>query len=254
MCTFGYSLPLFAFILCITLTIINDFQKANETHCNVPNYLPSISASTSASFYPQSIIWRSCMALDALPRYLLAYIHYKEYYMSDYLNLNLIKFNYRNVYLILVKILFLSHLIELTSLLSLSFISSDDNFTLHSLSFISFVLFSLIYMSLSICAYFFRNSKSKKYHESRNRKLKTFLIYITSLLFSTYFYIRHNTYCEPFIYSLFSLCEYSIVISNIYFHHLIVYDLKLLNSSSINSNLSFVFQTTNQKKEKNHLN
>ena len=43
----------------------------------VPNYLPSISASIGRS--PQQYIWRICIALHAAPRLVIARIHYNHY-------------------------------------------------------------------------------------------------------------------------------------------------------------------------------
>ena len=33
-----------------------------------------------------------------------------------------------------------------------------------------------------------------------------------------YLFYRHTTYCEPGVYSLFSICEYLIVVTNIGYH------------------------------------
>lgn len=44
------------------------------------------------------------------------------------------------------------------------------------------------------------------------------------LFMSMYFFYRHNTYCEPFLYTLFALSEYLIIIFNICFHLTAYYD------------------------------
>jgi hypothetical protein len=66
--------------------------------------------------------------------------------------------------------------------------------------------------------------------KSRNSKIFLLLIYIASFLTSLYFYIRHNTYCEPYIFSYFSLCEYVTVLTNITFHSLVLKDLDLFKN------------------------
>ena len=46
----------------------------------------------------------------------------------------------------------------------------------------------------------------------------------TCIIASLYFYWRHNCYCEPGIYSIFSIFEYSVVLSNMAYHFTSYYD------------------------------
>lgn len=69
--------------------------------------------------------------------------------------------------------------------------------------------------------------------EIRSKKLKQniFIIYNVSMFLSLYFFVRHNTYCEPFVYSMFSVCEYVTVLTNIAFHMTIISDMSLREKS-----------------------
>ena len=49
----------------------------------------------------------------------------------------------------------------------------------------------------------------------KRRILKSNVIAIPALV---YFYWRHNTYCEPYIYTMFCFVEYLIVLMNIVYH------------------------------------
>lgn len=72
-------------------------------------------------------------------------------------------------------------------------------------------------------------------HDHRNRYasliasttlMKSYLAFATlfGATFSVYFFIRHNNYCEPFIYTLFALSEFVVVLSNMAFNFQAYYD------------------------------
>lgn len=216
-----------AFIACILLSIFKDFHLANRTHCNVPNVFPSISSSIS-SFYPQSFIWRLFIGLDSFPRYFIAYVYYKKYYKPKE---QLVRFG--AAYHRLVRFIFVIHVIELTALLALTYISSVEMFVAHAASFIIFISASTVYMILTLLTYYWPREAllSKKETRSRQLKTRTFLFYASMCLGSVYFYQRHNAYCEPYVYSMFSLFEYLVVLANIYYHSIIIVDLDLDNIS-----------------------
>ncbi len=44
-------------------------------------------------------------------------------------------------------------------------------------------------------------------------------------LLMVYFYWHHNTYCRPYVYSLFCISEYVIVLCNMGFHMTAYYEL-----------------------------
>ena len=52
-------------------------------------------------------------------------------------------------------------------------------------------------------------------------------------LVMVYFYYRHNTYCEPYMYSFFCLSEYSMVLINMA-HHILGEVLILVNEKNRN--------------------
>lgn len=91
------SLPLFGLVACVFISSVFHFEDATGTHCQVmclfemnlqtrepelislqvPNYLPSISASISLS--PESHIWRFCIGLHSAPRFLVAFAYFRFY-------------------------------------------------------------------------------------------------------------------------------------------------------------------------------
>ena len=59
------------------------------------------------------------------------------------------------------------------------------------------------------------------------RYKKTILtIYLICVPLMLMFYVRHNEYCEPYVYSFFCCCEYVLVIANMCYHMTAYFDLK----------------------------
>lgn len=75
---FTVSLPLFAFITCVLITLYKDFENANNTHCKVPNIFPSISASIG-NYEPQRTIWRTAIYSHAPLRFFIIYLRWDYY-------------------------------------------------------------------------------------------------------------------------------------------------------------------------------
>ena len=138
----------------------------------------------------------------------------------------------------LVKTSFVLNSIEITSLLLLTYVSSREYHTFHALFFCLFLLTSTLYMLLISLSFFYKQEATQESlseealrSKSKNLRIILFTVYLLSLLTSLYFYIRHNKYCEPFMFSYFSLCEYITVVANISFHSLIFIDLDLFKNS-----------------------
>lgn len=101
------AMPLMAFMICIILSLVFNFNESTSTHCKVSNYLPSISSSIG-NFSPQKYVWKISIALHSSPRYFISYLHYIFWHEN--------------------QLAFIFNLIEISSLIGLSFISSVENF------------------------------------------------------------------------------------------------------------------------------
>ncbi|CAF1575973.1 unnamed protein product [Rotaria sp. Silwood1] len=216
---FVYILPCFALFSCVSLSLMKDFEKSTRTHCNVSNFLPSISASIG-EYEPQRFIWRFCFALNSIPRYVIAYLQ-----LNHVLNRHYMDYPERFTLVQITGSTF--HFLELTSLLLLTYVSSNEIKWIHECSFISFIICSLAHMLLTALTDYFwpriihipLNEQEKSL---RSKRLRWFMLNILSVLTSFYLYYRHVTFCEPYIYSLFCLFEYIIVITNIAYHSVIM--------------------------------
>lgn len=61
------GLPLSALAICVVWSTVFHFDSATSTHCEVANWLPSISAAV-AKLEPERYIWRIAIGLHAAPR------------------------------------------------------------------------------------------------------------------------------------------------------------------------------------------
>ena len=79
-------------------------------------------------------------------------------------------------------------------------------------------------------------------------KLRRYFVIISIFteFFMLYFYFRHNSSCEPYIYSYFCVCEYAVIILNMLYH--------MLTPSLIEYPLNFIKSCTSQIPSSNNNN
>jgi len=204
------ALPLGGFCFCVGWSLLYNFEKATSTHCEVTNYLPSISA-TIGSFRVQRRVWKVAIAMHAPFRFLFGYF-YREYWQETLALTSGVR-----LLLLLTQVLYVS---ENLGLIGLSFVASIDNFPFHKTCFIVFLACGELYM-LCTCRLFRlprQQRLTRRELVSRRCKLGIFIFNIVSLAFCMYFYARHNAHCEPYVYTLFAFSEYCVVLSNMAFH------------------------------------
>lgn len=57
-------------------------------------------------------------------------------------------------------------------------------------------------------------------------KTRIAIVNFAAIITALYLYDRHNRYCEPGVYSLFSLLEYIVIVTNIIYHLQAYHDLE----------------------------
>ncbi|KAH9492373.1 Post-GPI attachment to proteins factor 2 [Bulinus truncatus] len=234
------GLPLFATFFCVVWSLLFDFEKSTATHCRVKNYLPSISAAIGG-FTPQRYVWRVCIALHATPRFMIAKAYY-NFHTSVHVG------KHNEIYRTIAALTSLCHMIEISALVGLTYISSTENHGMHESLFILFMASSLIYMLLTISLFIWGrtyNGSVLSPEESRSLWWKKvfFTTNICVFILSVYIFFRHNWYCEPgvytafaassslrhlscMLYTLFAACEYTVVVTNILFHYTAALDFQ----------------------------
>ncbi|XP_051537718.1 post-GPI attachment to proteins factor 2 [Myxocyprinus asiaticus] len=202
-------LPLLGLVTCIVLSLLNHYNDATYTHCEVSNYLPSINAAISLT--PERYIWHFSIGLHSAPRFLVA---------ATYLSFYRGQFPRRLTEHLLSVLTFLLALCENVGLLLLTHVSSTETYSVHKSGFIIFIGSSLLHMlcTCRLWAVIERLSLSAEEMISYHHKCRLFLFNVCLCLLALYFFSRHNKYCEPGIYTLFAVCEYLVVLSNMAFH------------------------------------
>ncbi|KAF8356889.1 hypothetical protein PRIPAC_91884 [Pristionchus pacificus] len=188
------SLPTTALFLSVTISLYTDFEEATKTHCFVDNVLPSISTAISSP-WTQSI-WKILIYAHAPPRF-LALLVYSRWFTSSFRS----------------RLTLLAYLIELLSLLSLTYFDSTSAHLYHVISFTTFGISSVLHMLLhtSIVS----NLTTRRSIRIKRRSLISSLVCIS---FCFLLFLRHNSNCEPYVFSAFAAFEYAFVVSNIAFH------------------------------------
>ncbi|TKR61542.1 hypothetical protein L596_028638 [Steinernema carpocapsae] len=216
------GLPLSALLICIFLSVILHLDASTRTHCGVDNWLPSVSAAV-ASFSPERYIWRVFIGLHGAPRFVLAFA-----FRNLLLSAPIRSPSAGIPFAILCQLACFLNLGENFFLLILTSISSVEDHEAHKMSFIGFAVCAILYMFLSTGLFNYSNRRliSKMAEKSYQYKLTCCCASVVSILFACYFYYRHNTYCEPGVYTLFALSEYSVIITNILFHSTLYFDFE----------------------------
>ncbi|KAK4887617.1 hypothetical protein RN001_003888 [Aquatica leii] len=213
------ALPLLAFVFCVIYSIIYNFESTTFSHCHVYNFLPSIS-SAIGNFSPQREVWQLAVALHALPRFCVA-IAYLQYHRE-------VLFPWA---FYLSSFACFLNVVENFALIILSFWTSSENYPIHKTAFITFIITSEFYMMLAWAL----NKRCRRHQrnlaETKSLKWKKRLVVfnISCIVTATYFFIRHNMWCEKFVYSAFAFFEYMVVLSNMAFHMTAYLDFKERN-------------------------
>lgn len=67
---------------------------------------------------------------------------------------------------------------------------------------------------------------NQRLNETRPVKQRIAVTNFVAIITALYLYDRHNRYCEPGVYSMFSVLEYIVIVANIVYHLQAYYDLR----------------------------
>ncbi|XP_033954036.1 LOW QUALITY PROTEIN: post-GPI attachment to proteins factor 2 [Pseudochaenichthys georgianus] len=211
------GLPLLGLITCVFISSVFHYEDSTGTHCQVPNYLPSISASISLS--PECHIWRFCIGLHSAPRLLVAFTYFK-FYKTRFAS------KFSESLLSALNLAFA--LLENLGLLLLTYVSSSETYFVHKEGFVLFLVSSTIHMLITCRLWktIKKYSLSPEDAKSHYWKVRFLLLNLSFCAFAGFFFWKHNVFCESGSYTLFALFEYLVVFSNMAFHLTAVWDFK----------------------------
>mmetsp|Transcript_5889 Transcript_5889/g.9132 ORF Transcript_5889/g.9132 Transcript_5889/m.9132 type:complete len:352 (+) Transcript_5889:32-1087(+) len=248
-------------VLNIALAYVSEnWDNILSTHCRNWQFFPTISA-LIGNHAPFKYIWRFGIYIRVThclySGFFLWHIH-GQVTRSKWVNLSPLK---KLIYRLLRVIMVVAYYLENLCLVGLTCVSSSEHYRVHELCFIFWGVFSITHMiALSIMCVMDlqgrRNSLRLLQSSSSNQSPKqltyakqlaaqiarrTRYFVVKSLLISTYIFmfgmaaylfIRHNSFCEDGIYSMFALCEWTIVAINITFHgYVCFHDVRITTMS-----------------------
>ena len=194
------ALPAAALLACLATALLAQYEKATTTHCEVSEFLPSISAVVGVE--PQRFLWSAAIAVTTGPRLLFCQLQRSELATKFPSHQAAVRLNTG------------LNTLEILALLTLSLVPSQDIFVIHATAFSAFLLSSL--SSMLVLTYYL--------HDGRRTRLKRVTVKLSLLcvIMAAYFYQRHNAQCEPYVYSLFAACEYAVVGLNMVWHTAVI--------------------------------
>ncbi|KAL5460573.1 hypothetical protein EMCRGX_G034026 [Ephydatia muelleri] len=117
------------------------------------------------------------------------------------------------------RALLVLHIWQYMSLLLLTYIGSKQNHSVHRNAFVSFIITSMGHMLVFLLLFKVgRSPLSDRDKYSLQLRTSFVAVHFISFFLSLYVYWRHNSYCEPYAYSIFGILEYTVILSNIAYH------------------------------------
>uniref|UniRef100_A0A2S2QDP6 Post-GPI attachment to proteins factor 2-like n=1 Tax=Sipha flava TaxID=143950 RepID=A0A2S2QDP6_9HEMI len=118
----GVSLPLITLLTCLATAYVFQYDDVHETHCQVYNVIPSISAITGIT--PQTYMWRIAVAFHVGPRMVIAQVYY-NYFISQ---ISRGADNCKSTHYIFINLCYWLNIIEVVAICGVTYISNRENY------------------------------------------------------------------------------------------------------------------------------
>jgi len=229
---FGWIGPVIGILSAILVSIVFHYEDVTKTHCQVPNPLPSISAAMGNNI-PERWFVRFGILLMAPQRILDCFVIY--FFFKKRLPEVKI-FHVMNIMQMLCNIA------ENVSLWVVAFISSTEYFPFHEKGFILWTFFQMTKSWITLWLYPKAHPHTPAFQlMGFKSRLGCIALNLVAMFCAGIVYYLHS-FCYPYMYALYALCEYTIVFSNILFNVCVIYDYPSLRSANM---LLVLTQTNN---------
>nr|CDS16002.1 Frag1 DRAM Sfk1 [Echinococcus granulosus] len=205
------ALPVMSLIICVTWTIVEDPSGLTRTHCAIPNYIPSLSASVASGLRKR--IWIGSIGFSCAVRI----------FVNSTYNFTLSHLVYApNCMGFLLQVHYWLHLVEILCLFSLTIFTSRENFQIHRNAFSLFVISCALFGFLDLHVLRGLRSTCPSLIHSIKWKHHFYAIMTVSIVLSAVCYLLHNRYCISHLYSVFALFEHIFILANLAFHYHVI--------------------------------
>lgn len=198
--------PLVGLITCVLLAATIHHDESTRTHCGVANFWPSVSASVKNE--PEQFIWRLAVSLHnvvTMSDSLLMYHNLCHHIQST------------TFHLVMARLCALFKSCSSVGLFVLTFVGSTENFELHKAGFVMWILTGALSMVIFDWLWISGKSRVVRRQSFATQWLFGFTTsYFVFLFLAGWAYYWHNTYCTPYVYSLFGMCEFLVIVSYVF--------------------------------------
>ena len=187
--------PSAGLLLSLVLAAVLHHENVTSTHCRVANFWPSVSAAIGNN-EPERFVWKLTVGLHNTLVLLDSGMAYDRLAQSPL------------VPVFLARLMAVCKALSCVGLFVLTFVSSTENFLVHELGFIAWLVFGST--GLLLFAGLWRRSVrlvSPREHYTWAWLRACVAAYVLGLAGAMLAYHVHNTYCLPYVYSFFGISE-----------------------------------------------
>ncbi|KAF2071534.1 hypothetical protein CYY_007159 [Polysphondylium violaceum] len=245
-----------SFLVTMFLACYYHFERVTKNHCKMYEFLPSIS-STIGDFSPEMNVFRYGMALTSGLR--LGTIYLNHYISTEDKNTLLAHSHSgrKNPSMVLQSINALNYLIPLSTVFDTIrvfsagvwiYVSSSEHLFSHQVGFVSYVIFSFAFMYTHTAVLYHTKIKFKpgmegqspwkiilgaNYSASTQKDLFSFkwkaisgVVHFLLFIGSLKYFVDHTFYCVYLSYSKYSIFEWLLAFTNVFYDSLTYLDFE----------------------------